>query len=85
MAKEEFEPSYFMNVEMIEELKKLGDNPDIEDFTNGVFNCFKTPILLRTMAAAMEQENKLVIDILAKEINYRMIQLIHEKSSTKEE
>ncbi|WP_286760921.1 hypothetical protein [Salegentibacter sp. UBA1130] len=85
MAKEEFDPSYFMNVEMIEELKKLGDDPDIEDFTNGVFNCFKTPILLRVMADVMEEDNKLVVDILAKEINYRMIQVMHEKNTTKEE
>ena len=79
MTKKKFDPSWFMNVEKIEELKKLGDNPDPEDFTNGVMDVFKTPILLRTMAALIEKDEKLPLKLLAKEINYRMMQILNEE------
>jgi hypothetical protein len=82
MAKKEFDPSWFMNVEKIEDLKKLGDNPDMEDFTNGVMDVFKTPILLRTMAALIEQGEKLPQKMLAKEINYRMMHILNEEDSS---
>lgn len=80
MAKKEFDPSWFMNVEKIEDLKKLGDNPDMKDFTNGVMDVFKTPILLRTMAALIEQGEKLPQKMLAKEINYRMLQILNDEN-----
>lgn len=81
MAKKKYDPSWFMNEEMIEELKKLGENPSIEDFTNGVMDIFKTPILLRTLASAIEQDNKPVIELLAKEINFRIFQILNDQSS----
>ena len=33
MTKKKFDPSWFVNVEKIKALKKLGDNPKSEDFT----------------------------------------------------
>lgn len=81
MAKKKYDPSWFMNEERIEELKKLGENPSIEDFTNSVMDIFKTPILLRTLASAIEQDNKPVIELLAKEINFRIFQILNDQSS----
>jgi hypothetical protein len=54
----------------------------MEDFTNGVMDVFKTPILLRTMAALIEQGEKLPQKMLAKEINYRMMQILNEEDSS---
>lgn len=82
MTKKKFDPSWFMNVEKIEELKQLGDNPDMGDFTNGVMDVFKTPILLRTMAALIEKDEKLPLKMMAKEINYRMLQILNEEDSS---
>tara|TARA_R110002012_G_scaffold99170_2_gene237085 strand:- start:2550 stop:2732 length:183 start_codon:yes stop_codon:yes gene_type:complete len=55
MAKKKFDTSFFMNLENIEELDEFDDNSDIEDLTNAVMDVFKTPILLRTMAALIEK------------------------------
>jgi len=79
MAKK-FNSSDFMNLEMIEKLHELGENPNPEDFTNSIFDCFKTPILLQTLARAIEQDKKPVIKLLARETNYRMMQLLNEES-----
>lgn len=82
MAKKKFDPSWFFNVEKIEDLKKLGDHPDMEDFTNGVLDVFKTPILLRTMARIIEKDEKLPLKMMAKEVKYRMMQILNEEESS---
>ena len=41
----------------------------------------KTPTLLRTMARAIEKNERSVIRLLAREINYRMIQILNEQTS----
>lgn len=82
MAKKKFDPSRFMNVEKVEELINLEDHPDMEDFTNGVWGVFKTPILLRTMARIIEKDEKLPLKMMAKEIKYRMMQILNEEESS---
>ena len=82
MAKKKLDLSLFINVEKIEALNKLGDHPDLEDFTKGVMDVFKTPILLRTMAKIIERNEKLPLKMMAKEINNRMMQIINEEDSS---
>lgn len=82
MTKKKFDPSRFMNVEKAEELLNLGDPPDLEDFTNGIWDVFKTPILLRTMARIIEKEEKLPLKMMAKEINKRMMEILNEEDSS---
>ncbi|MEH6659678.1 hypothetical protein [Leeuwenhoekiella marinoflava] len=78
MAKKKLDASFFMNLENIEELDEFDDNSDIEHLTNAVMEVFKTPILLRTMAAIIEKDadNSLKI-MMAREINYRMMQILN--------
>lgn len=82
MAKKKFDPSWIFNIEKVEELLNLGDHPDLEDFTNGIWDVFKTPILLRTMARIIEKDEKLPLKMLAKEINNRMMQILNEEDSS---
>ncbi len=82
MAKKKFDPSWFFNVEKIEDLKKLEENPDIKEFTNVFMDVLKTPILLRTMARLIEKDEKLPLKMMAKEINYRMMQILNEEDSS---
>lgn len=82
MAKKQFDPSWFMNVEKAEELLNLGDHPDLEDFINDFWDVFKTPILLRTMARIIETDEKLPLKMMAKVINNRMMQILDEEHSS---
>ncbi|MFD2827622.1 hypothetical protein ACFSYG_14175 [Leeuwenhoekiella polynyae] len=78
MAKKKFDASFFMNLEDIEELDKFDDNSNIEDLTNAVMDVFKTPILLRTMAALIEKDADISLkNMMAKEINYRIMQILN--------
>lgn len=81
MAKEKFDPSLFFNVEKIEDLKKLGENPDIKDFTNVFLDILKTHTLLRIMARLIEKDEKLPLKVMAKEINNRMMQILDEEDA----
>lgn len=82
MAKKKLDLSLFINVEKIEALIELGDHPDMEDFINGFMDILKTPILLRIMAKIIERDEKLPLKTMAKEINYRMMQIINEEDSS---
>ncbi|RXJ49578.1 hypothetical protein [Gelidibacter gilvus] len=82
MAKKKFDPSWFFNVEKIEDLKKLGDNSDVKDYTNVFMDILKTPILLRTMARIIEKDEKLPLKMMAKEVKYRMMQILNEEESS---
>lgn len=83
MAVSKFDASYFMNLENITELKKIDGDSNIEDLTNAVMDVFKTPILLRTMAALIERDADISLKtVMAKEINYRMMQILAEEDSS---
>ncbi|MEH6658293.1 hypothetical protein [Leeuwenhoekiella marinoflava] len=72
-----------MNLENIKELDNFDDNSNIEDLTNAVMDVFKTPILLRTMAAIIEKDADISLKkMMAKEINYRMMQILNVAESS---
>ncbi len=73
----------YVNVEKLKELRKLGERPSVEDLTNGILDCFKTPFLLHLLDDAIEMGNTPVIRLLTREVNYRMMQMMHEKKNHK--
>lgn len=78
MEKQKFDPSGFMYLEKFEELKKLGNTPDLEEFSQAVMDIFKTPLILRTLARAIEKDEKRIIKGMAREVQSRMAQILND-------
>ncbi|WP_339653668.1 hypothetical protein [uncultured Salegentibacter sp.] len=75
----------YVNMEKLEELRKLGKSPDPEDLKIAILNCLKTPFILHMLANAMEGEkgNTPILRLLTREVNYRTMHMMHEHKTGK--